>query len=119
MLRFGCPCSLCGGGGSRVRSGSRLFHVRDKLAKPSLLGYTRVMTKSESPQVAIYATSVQTANGELTADVRHILVARADRVRSILAAAGDVAGSTAKTNISIPILDSYTHAEIGRMAYSL
>jgi hypothetical protein len=77
------------------------------------------MSTSESPEVAIYSTSVMRANGELTADVRRILVARADRVRSILAAAGDVAGSTEKTTITIPILDSYTHAELGRMAYSL
>jgi hypothetical protein len=77
------------------------------------------MSKNESPEVAIYSTSVQTANDELTADARRILVARADRVRSILAAAGDADGSNDKVTLTVPILDSYTHAEIGRMTYSL
>lgn len=60
---------------------------------------------------AIFAPSVLVAQGYvLTAADRAELVARANLVR-------EITGSTAKTNINVPVCDVYTHAKIGYLTY--
>jgi IMP dehydrogenase/GMP reductase len=63
--------------------------------------------------VKIFAKSMLTADGTLTAEQRAELTARADKVRVIL-------GETAKQTINVPVFDCYApDVKIGYMTYTL
>lgn len=71
------------------------------------------MTTNTAAQVTIYARDMLTAQGvTLSAEDRAHLKAKADKFRMIT-------GTTAKTNIGVPVRDVYSNALIGRLDYML
>jgi hypothetical protein len=64
-------------------------------------------------QITIYARDMLTAQGDLTAEQRASLVAKANRFR-------EITGTTGKTTMNVPVRDVYEpHALIGYMGYNL
>jgi hypothetical protein len=63
--------------------------------------------------ITVYAPSMLHAQGfELSAEERASLVAKADRFR-------EIAGTTAKTTINVPVKDPATEGLIGYLQYQL
>lgn len=71
------------------------------------------MPATPDTEIAIYATSILTAQGvTLTASQRNTLVAKADYLR-------ELTKTNQKFTVSVPVLDVYTGAKIGKLDYSL
>lgn len=70
------------------------------------------MTNTEAPKmIKVYARDMYAAQGfTLSTEQRAQLVAGADKFR-------EITGTTAKTSMSVDVLDVYTHQLIGRLTY--